>query len=53
MVLRDWHEKYHLPPARKRMLTYIGWRQQRCESCRHNFISLRPRWTPKKKNGSK
>jgi hypothetical protein len=53
MVLRDWQEKYYLPPAPVRALTYIGWKQQRCESCRHNFVSLRPRWKLKKKNGSK
>ncbi len=49
MVLRDWSEKYYLPPFYKRALTYIGWKQQRCEICRVNFVSLRPRWNPKKR----
>lgn len=53
MELRDWQEKYHLPPWRVRILTSFGWKQQRCEACRYNFVSLRPRWKKPKKNGSK
>jgi len=44
MELRDWQEKYYYPPRYKRLLTYVGARQQRCEKCRYNFISFRPRW---------
>lgn len=44
LQLINWQEKYYYPPAYKRMLTYLGWREQRCEDCRYNFVSLRPRW---------
>lgn len=47
MELRDWQEKYHYPPWHKRMLTNVGAREQRCEKCRYNFVSFRPRWKPK------
>ncbi len=49
MLLRDWTERYYYPPFYKRWLTYVGWKQQRCEICRVNFVSLRPRWNPKKR----
>jgi len=52
MILRDWSEKYYLPPFYKRALTYIGWKQQRCEICRINFVSLRRRWRTKNQKTS-
>jgi len=53
LELTDWQEKYYYPKAHLRALVYFGWRQQRCDSCRYNFVSFRPRWRPKKENGSK
>ena len=53
LELRDWEEKYYYPPAFKRMLAYLGAQKQRCEACRYNFITFRPRWQGKKENGSK
>lgn len=53
LELRNWSEKYYYPPWYKQILCLVGARQQRCEACRHNFVSFRPRWNPKKKNGSK
>ncbi len=44
--LHGWQEEYHLPPAYVRALTIVGARQQRCNPCRHNFVSFRPRWKP-------
>lgn len=52
MELRDWSEKYLYPPWYKRWLRYVGAREQRCEACRHNFVSFRARLR-KKKSGSK
>ncbi len=54
LVLKDWEEKYYLPPRYKRLLLKLGAREQRCEPCRYNFVSFRPRWKgPAKENGSK
>ena len=48
LVLTNWQEKYHFPAWYSRSLIYLGWREQRCEDCRHNFVSLRPRFPQKK-----
>lgn len=53
LELEDWQEKYHYPHVLIRSLRYVGGRQQRCRSCRHNFVSFRPRWPGEKENGSK
>lgn len=42
--LADWHEKYYLPPRYKRALILLGANAHRCEACRLNFVSFRPRW---------
>jgi hypothetical protein len=47
--LTDWAEEYYLPAWYRRMLVWVGARRQRCEECRVNFISFRPRrrqWVP-------
>lgn len=53
MKLKDWHERYHWPPAYKRALLLVGAQQHRCEHCRYNFVSFRRRWKAPKKKGSK
>jgi len=52
LELTNWEEKYYYPPWYKRALTHVGAREQRCDSCRYNFISFRPRWRAKE-SGSK
>lgn len=53
LELVDWQEKYYYPPFYKRILIYVGGKEQRCDRCRYNFVSIRPRWNQTKKNGSK
>ena len=43
MDLSDWDEKYRYPPSYLRALLYVGAKGHRCPSCRHNFVSFRPR----------
>jgi Zn finger protein HypA/HybF involved in hydrogenase expression len=45
LELGDWHEKYYLPPIHERALVLVGANAQRCEACRYNFVSFRPRWS--------
>jgi C4-type Zn-finger protein len=52
MILRNWTEKYNYPPWYRQIKILLGAKRQRCEACRHNFLSLRRRWSVKK-NGSK
>lgn len=46
--LRDWQEKYNYPAWYKRAMLFLGAKRQRCEQCRYNFVSFRPRWVPGK-----
>lgn len=41
--LTDWDEKYYYPGRWARMLTWFGAREHRCDPCRRNFVSFRPR----------
>ena len=41
--LTDWEEKYNFPGGWAHVWLLLGARQDRCDPCRHNFVSFRPR----------
>lgn len=43
--LLPWPEKYFRPTLWRRLQYTLGAHRYRCEACRHNFVSFRPRLT--------
>lgn len=46
MDLSQWREEYYCTPFRRRLAIALGAHKYRCEYCRVNFTSFRPRLTP-------
>lgn len=47
-VLTEWSEKYLMAPRFDRLLLFVGGHKHRCDSCRCNFVSLRPRMSARR-----
>ncbi len=52
MDLARWHEEYYCVPFRRRLAIALGANKYRCEYCRVNFTSFRPRLTPYRRRRS-